>query len=87
MGVPPNHPFLVGVSHYKPFSYWLLGYPMTMETTIYCLVPHAHFGTRYLARIKRIRMPKRATRTGAGPCRAWVVDIRGDHPRGGNEIG
>ena len=28
IGVPPNHPFLDGISHYKPF-FW--GTPMTME--------------------------------------------------------
>ena len=31
-----NHPFAIGIFHYKPSSYW--GTPMTMETSIYLCI-------------------------------------------------
>ena len=32
VGVPPNHPLIHRMFHYKPSSYW--GAPMTMETSL-----------------------------------------------------
>ena len=41
IGVPPNHPFWIGIFHYKPSSYW--GIPMCANPHMDPLNPYGLF--------------------------------------------
>ena len=46
IGVPPNHPFLVGILHSKPSSYWGLRRPLRQDPIACSGDPSAGRGER-----------------------------------------